>query len=62
MQMHSSPQERYVSALKERNISYKRDDIESAFNAASKAGRENAQWVADNLGSETLLSREEANL
>lgn len=62
MQSNDSPQERYISALKERNIPYRRDDIESAFNAGSKTGQENAQWVTDHIGLETLLSKEEATL
>ncbi|KAL1967782.1 hypothetical protein VTN77DRAFT_2471 [Rasamsonia byssochlamydoides] len=62
MQSHNSPQERYISALRERNIPFRREDIESALSAESKTGRENAQWVTDHLGPETLLSREEATL
>jgi hypothetical protein len=62
MEHFKSPQECVITAFKDRNIPYKRDDIESAFNNASGDCSVNTKWVSDHLGYETLLSKEETAL
>lgn len=56
-----SPAETLISALKERDISVKRGEIEATFSdEASKA--ENAKWVSEHVNYNTLLTREELDL
>ena len=56
-----TPADSLITALKERNISVKRGEIETALNdATSKA--ENTQWIAEHLSYDTLLTREELEL
>lgn len=56
-----TPADSLISALKERNISVKRGEIETALNnATSKA--ENTKWIAEHLNYDTLLTREELAL
>lgn len=56
-----SPAETLISALKERDISVKRGEIEAAFSdEASKA--ESAKWVSEHVNYNTLLTREELAL
>jgi hypothetical protein len=62
MSNHPNPQQLYISALQERGIPYKRENIEVALDHASENGRTNAQWVTGHIGSDTLLSKEEAAL
>lgn len=54
-------QEKVIQAFKDRNLSFKRDDIEAAFKDPS-TGPDNVKWVQEHLGPDTLLSREEATL
>ncbi|RDW90877.1 uncharacterized protein DSM5745_02652 [Aspergillus mulundensis] len=55
------PQEVVISALKERNIPPKRDEITSAFrNEINGVG--NTEWVQEHLTPDTLLSQEELRL
>lgn len=61
MEDSRSPAEQVIAALRERNISFKQSDIESAFNDES-LGFANAQWASEHLGYDTLLSREELTL
>jgi len=53
-----NPADILISALKERNISVKRSEIESAFNDEASSA-ENAQWVSEHLSYDTLLTKEE---
>lgn len=56
-----NPADILISALKERNISVKRSEIESTFdNEAGSA--ESAKWVSEHLGYDTLLTKEELAL
>lgn len=56
-----TPADSLITALKERNISVKRGEIETALNdATSKA--ENTKWIAEHLSYDTLLTREELEL
>lgn len=56
-----NPADRLITALKERNITVKRGEIEPALNdATSKA--ENTKWIAEHLSYDTLLTREELEL
>ncbi|KAL2002058.1 hypothetical protein VTN02DRAFT_740 [Thermoascus thermophilus] len=61
MEDSRSPAEQVIAALRERNISFKQSDIESALNDES-LGFANAQWASEHLGYDTLLSREELTL
>ncbi|BCR89107.1 uncharacterized protein ACHE_50305S [Aspergillus chevalieri] len=56
-----NPADILISALKERNISVKRSEIESAFNDEASSA-ENAQWVSEHLSYDTLLTKEELAL
>jgi len=53
--------EQVITAFKERNIPFKREDIEAALKDATNT-TSTRKWVLDHLGADTLLSREEATL
>ncbi|KAL4925894.1 uncharacterized protein BDV17DRAFT_294019 [Aspergillus undulatus] len=55
------PSEGVISALKDRNIPLKRDEITAALND-SLSGAKNAEWVQEHLTPDTLLSEEELRL
>ncbi|KAL4962641.1 uncharacterized protein BDV14DRAFT_99892 [Aspergillus stella-maris] len=55
------PGEVVMSALKDRNITSKRDQITAAFSDSSD-GSKNAEWVQEHLVPDTLLSEEELKL
>lgn len=54
-------QEKVIQAFKDRNLSFKREDIEAAFKDPSTAP-DNIRWAQENLGPDTLLSKEETTL
>lgn len=56
-----TPADILIFTLKERNISVKRGEIESAFRDEASSA-ENAKWVSDHLNYDTLLTREELDL
>ena len=56
-----NPADILISALKERNISVKRGEIESALNDETSHA-ENAKWISEHLSYDTLLTREELTL
>ncbi len=55
------PSEVVISALKDRNIYPKRDEIAAAFHDIA-SGVKNTEWVHEHLTSDTLLSQEELKL
>lgn len=61
MEILTNPADIVISALKERNISVKRGEIESAFGDETSE-EHNAKWVSEHLCYDTLLSREELML
>jgi hypothetical protein len=61
MESTKTPQEQAISAFKERNIAFKRDDIESVFEDVS-TGPASTKWVLEHLSPDTLLSKEETSL
>lgn len=61
MENTKPPQEKVIQAFKDRNLPFKREDIEGAFKDPS-AGPNNARWVQEHLGPDTLLSKEETTL
>lgn len=56
-----NPADILISALKERNISVKRSEIESTFGDEASSA-ENAKWVSEHLSYGTLLTKEELAL
>ncbi|KAK2762749.1 hypothetical protein FQN54_000923 [Arachnomyces sp. PD_36] len=61
MESAKPPQEKVIQAFKDRNLPFKREDIEAAFKDPS-SGPNNVKWVEEHLGPETLLSKEETTL
>lgn len=61
MECTKNPADILISALKERNISVKRSEIESAFDDEASTA-ENAKWVSEHLSYDTLLTKEELAL
>jgi hypothetical protein len=57
METPKALQERVIQAFKERNIPFKREEIEAAFKDES-----NVRWAQEHLGADTLLSKEETTL
>jgi hypothetical protein len=55
------PVEVVISALKDRDISPKRDDITAAFDDRTSSA-EYTKWVQEHLTLDTLLSQEELRL
>lgn len=61
MECTKSPADILISALKERSISVKRSEIESAFDDGASSA-ENEKWVSEHLSYDTLLTKEELDL
>ncbi|KAL4916903.1 hypothetical protein BDW62DRAFT_92917 [Aspergillus aurantiobrunneus] len=55
------PLEVVISALKDRDISLKRDEIKTAFHDTASSAK-NTEWVREHLTPDTLLSQEELKL
>ncbi|OKL60749.1 hypothetical protein UA08_04397 [Talaromyces atroroseus] len=51
-----------ISALRERGINFKKEDIERELQNESQQGTGNAQWVMEHVSPHTLLSKDEAAL
>lgn len=56
-----NPEATLISALKERDISVKRGEIEAAFSDEARKA-ENAKWVSEHVSYDTSLTREELAL
>jgi hypothetical protein len=55
------PSEKVISALKDRNIYPKREEIAAAFHDTA-SNVENTEWVQEHLTPDALLSQEELKL
>lgn len=61
MECSKSPAEQVIAAFRERDISFRKEIIESVFDNEPD-GPANATWVSNYLRPDTLLSKEEINL